>query len=303
VEDSKLVKAKTVKECAKELELPQHSLPAAPAKRGRAASNEPTQLVQAGKGGEKRRRWLLYAGVATPLVAGMAVAVIHPPDGQTFREVREVITGFGPAVHNQAGWSVKIEDEGASLSPPEQQEAGAKPLQAPAEPETPPIDEQQNLAVTEAIPEQKTAKIIEEPLLEEPLPMMNSAAAGSEPPPLAVAGSQLPLSLVINFEVNSDRASKGAYQELERLATIMHENPEMQAMAIGYSDTSGFYQYNLMISSSRADMVKGFLVGQGIEPHRIRTMGRGPEHPVASNETEEGRRLNRRVEIHLVRGN
>ena len=108
---------------------------------------------------------------------------------------------------------------------------------------------------------------------------------------------------MINFEIDSNQLSEPSFRKLDRLAKIMVENPRYWAVVTGYTDTSGFYQYNKKISESRADMVKGYLVERGIEPHKIQTLGKGPQNPIASNETLAGRKLNRRVEIQLVKGN
>lgn len=55
-----------------------------------------------------------------------------------------------------------------------------------------------------------------------------------------------------------------------------------------------------MISENRADAVKSYLIGKGIEPSRIMAMGHGAQKFIASNKTAEGRRMNRRVEIKLI---
>ena len=57
--------------------------------------------------------------------------------------------------------------------------------------------------------------------------------------------------------------------------------------------------YNRQLSGVRATVVKSYLVGHGVDPKRIFVSGRGPENPVAANDTPEGRQLNRRVEIML----
>jgi outer membrane protein OmpA-like peptidoglycan-associated protein len=67
----------------------------------------------------------------------------------------------------------------------------------------------------------------------------------------------------------------------------------------GYTDSYGDPVYNRQLSKYRADMVKNYLIGHGIAPANIITIGRGPENPLKSNTTFEGRKQNRRVEIQV----
>jgi outer membrane protein OmpA-like peptidoglycan-associated protein len=65
----------------------------------------------------------------------------------------------------------------------------------------------------------------------------------------------------------------------------------------GYTDSHGDPSYNRQLSKYRADMVKNYLIGHGVSPANIMAIGRGPKNPITSNETSEGRKQNRRVEI------
>ena len=79
----------------------------------------------------------------------------------------------------------------------------------------------------------------------------------------------------------------------------MLNNPTSTIDINGYTDSTGNYNYNMSVSEFRANTIKIYLVGKGVEPAKIKTAGLGPENPIATNETEEGRRKNRRVEIEL----
>ena len=86
---------------------------------------------------------------------------------------------------------------------------------------------------------------------------------------------------------------------LDRIAGFMVNNPDASINISGYTDSTGSYGYNISVSQFRANMVKGYLVGKGVDPLKIKALGLGPENPIASNETENGREANRRVEIEL----
>ncbi len=105
---------------------------------------------------------------------------------------------------------------------------------------------------------------------------------------------------IIYFQHNSNALSKNAYEILGKLAGFMTENPDTKIVIEGYSDSSGQYSYNVTISKYRADSVKSYLLARKIAPERIESLGMGPEKPIYSNKTLEGRKLNRRVEIKLI---
>jgi general secretion pathway protein A len=106
--------------------------------------------------------------------------------------------------------------------------------------------------------------------------------------------------LTIPFGYNSNEVPTTAYDPLEKCASIMMQNPAIVMIIKGYADKAGSYVYNKKLSEFRANIVKSYLVGQGISPTRIETVGMGEKDPLKPNRTAEGRRANRRVEIELV---
>lgn len=85
---------------------------------------------------------------------------------------------------------------------------------------------------------------------------------------------------------------------LARLATVFRKRSETSVIIFGHTDAiGGDGAFNLDLSQRRADSVRDVLVAQQIAQSRLSTWGRGPKDPIASNETEEGRALNRRVEF------
>ena len=105
--------------------------------------------------------------------------------------------------------------------------------------------------------------------------------------------------IVIYFKHNSNDLPDRAYEMLDRIAEFMVNNPKTNININGYTDSSGAYSYNVSVSQFRANMVKGYLVGKGVEPLQINALGLGPKDPIASNKTDKGRQMNRRVEIEL----
>jgi outer membrane protein OmpA-like peptidoglycan-associated protein len=106
----------------------------------------------------------------------------------------------------------------------------------------------------------------------------------------------------ILFERNSAKI-KDVYQEdLAEALKIMENNPDLNVLIVGHAsqdqdDNERSRIYNINLSKERAESVKNWLVGKGIDPNRIKTDGRGYNNPIASNATEEGRKKNRRIEF------
>ena len=105
--------------------------------------------------------------------------------------------------------------------------------------------------------------------------------------------------IVIYFNHNSNDLPEKAYETLDRIADFMVQHPQTKISINGYTDASGAYSYNMSISKFRANMVKGYLVGKGVDSIKVKAAGLGPKDPIASNATEEGRQQNRRVEVEL----
>lgn len=103
----------------------------------------------------------------------------------------------------------------------------------------------------------------------------------------------------IIFKTASARIENNQIPELEKIAEAMLGNEELLLEITGFTDNTGEEARNKRLSEERALSVKNYLVDLGIDPLRIETFGRGSESPVASNETEEGRSQNRRIEIRM----
>jgi len=99
----------------------------------------------------------------------------------------------------------------------------------------------------------------------------------------------------VDFEFNSLRLTEPAQETLDEVATALAKQPEMQVEIQGYTDSIGTDAYNLSLSQKRADAVKAYLVGKGLNSSSLTAKGYGKADPIASNATKEGRAQNRRV--------
>lgn len=104
----------------------------------------------------------------------------------------------------------------------------------------------------------------------------------------------------IQFEFNSSVLKTSSYAVLDVIAAGMKSYPEAKFQLDGYASAEGTEARNFALSVDRANAVKNYLVNNGVAANRLKTVGNGEKFPVASNDTEEGRVKNRRVEIKLA---
>jgi outer membrane protein OmpA-like peptidoglycan-associated protein len=99
------------------------------------------------------------------------------------------------------------------------------------------------------------------------------------------------------FAFDSDDIGAGARDNLVKFAASLGKYPGTNALIVGHTDAAGTDRYNQSLSERRARSAVAFLSGQGIESGRMRTAGRSSSEPIATNDTDAGRQLNRRIEI------
>jgi len=104
----------------------------------------------------------------------------------------------------------------------------------------------------------------------------------------------------IFFAWNSAELQPESFAELNKLLSFMRENPSVRIEVSGHTDNTGSPEYNLKLSLNRAKVVADYLIKNGMDPSRIVAKGYGEKQPVAQNDTEEGRALNRRTEFRIL---
>ncbi|HBH22228.1 MAG TPA: hypothetical protein DDY13_02275 [Cytophagales bacterium] len=104
----------------------------------------------------------------------------------------------------------------------------------------------------------------------------------------------------LQFEQSKAALLPESEPELQRLYEIMEKNQSLVIEISGHTDNQGGFDANVELSEQRAEVVKDYLTERGIEKRRITSKGYGPTRPIASNASEETRKLNRRVEIEIL---
>jgi len=102
----------------------------------------------------------------------------------------------------------------------------------------------------------------------------------------------------IYFDFNKTEVKPESEPALKEIAKLLRQNPQLNLYVVGHTDYVGEFNYNMKLSQERANaIVKILVLRYGISPKCLKAYGVGPLAPVASNKTEEGRSLNRRVEL------
>ena len=136
----------------------------------------------------------------------------------------------------------------------------------------------------------------------EPVPVPEPAPVVVPPPPppppapkpvIIEKGRQ---TLNVEFDFDKSTIKKGYYKDIDDLAKVMKDYPDLNVAIEGHTDSVGTAAYNKKLSQRRAEAVKEYMVENGIDANRIKAQGFGEDKPIASNKTKEGRQQNRRVE-------
>lgn len=101
------------------------------------------------------------------------------------------------------------------------------------------------------------------------------------------------------FELNSYQLLSESFYELDALVNLLKENPDLRVAIHGHTDNTGMKEANLTLSRQRALSIYNYLISKDINPARLSYLGFGDSRPIADNQLEKGRQMNRRVEFVL----
>ncbi|MCG6896888.1 MAG: OmpA family protein [Thiocapsa sp.] len=102
------------------------------------------------------------------------------------------------------------------------------------------------------------------------------------------------------FGVDSAQIQPGFYSTMDTISGIVRKYGKTELAISGHTDSTGSAEHNQLLSERRAGAVQAYMESDGVIPERISARGYGKSQPIASNETDEGRRLNRRVDIVII---
>lgn len=105
------------------------------------------------------------------------------------------------------------------------------------------------------------------------------------------------------FPFDSDQLHPEARENMRAFAASLAKYPNTRALVVGHTDSVGSASYNQGLSERRARSAADFIAANGVDRSRITTVGGGMNEPIATNETDEGRRQNRRVEVAIYAAN
>jgi len=112
--------------------------------------------------------------------------------------------------------------------------------------------------------------------------------------------NQLLKKNTIKFNYGTSNISQSSNDFLNELAKIIQQNQQMIIEVGGHTDSKGREKFNKELSKNRAEAVKEYLVNQGVNPEHLIAKGFGEQFPISSNDTEEGRKENRRVALTVM---
>ena len=121
------------------------------------------------------------------------------------------------------------------------------------------------------------------------------------PPPIATAAGVTTQLRSLQFVQSKSELLTDAQPALEQLLAFMRDHATAEIELAGHTDNQGDFDENLKLSKQRVEVVKDYLVKNGIAANRVTTRGFGPTRPIASNNSEPTRKLNRRVEMTVLK--
>jgi OOP family OmpA-OmpF porin len=105
---------------------------------------------------------------------------------------------------------------------------------------------------------------------------------------------------IIEFESGKAALADSGKAILDQMSAVLLRLKDKKVQVIGHTDNAGSRAGNLSLSQARAEAVKAYVTGRGVNPDMVSVSGEGPDRPVADNRTPEGRARNRRIEFKVV---
>jgi len=122
-----------------------------------------------------------------------------------------------------------------------------------------------------------------------------------EPPRVEVTDNKIEIHEKIQFDYNTATINPASFSLMDEITDVIQKHPEIVKTQVeGYASAEGDDFYNKLLSDRRAKAVMKYLVAHGVAESRLVAKGFGEEHPIASNDTEDGREKNRRVEFNIL---
>ncbi|MBI4702477.1 MAG: OmpA family protein, partial [Deltaproteobacteria bacterium] len=146
------------------------------------------------------------------------------------------------------------------------------------------------------------------PDLQDMCPLTPGVEGGAKPgcpatPSLVVVTEkEIKITQQIHFEFDKAKIRPISFPVLDAVASALRSNPKIEIEVQGHTDNVGMPAYNKKLSQQRADACREYLVAQGIEPSRLRSVGYGMERPIVPNTDARSRALNRRVQFVRIEG-
>jgi OOP family OmpA-OmpF porin len=104
----------------------------------------------------------------------------------------------------------------------------------------------------------------------------------------------------ITFGQSSANITRSSYPLLDRAVKVLKDYPDLRIEIAGHTSNEGKLDFNMKLSQKRAESVRAYLLSAGIDARRTKTVGYGPQRPIADNHDDAGKEKNRRIEFHLI---
>lgn len=118
---------------------------------------------------------------------------------------------------------------------------------------------------------------------------------------VVISADKIVITEKIQFDFDAATIKHESHSLLDELAALIRAQSQLRKISIeGHTDSDGDAAYNIKLSRERAAAVRRYLMEHGVDPSRLTSTGYGTQHPLASNDTEEGKEANRRVEFVIV---